>query len=370
MKTMTLQRIAVLFCQIAMAVPADGQELSPDEARQIFKNLETMSEKEKTNWIQKTIDKMPYRTVYIKVEDDKGNPLTDADVVLKWRQASTDYQKERYTIYTERGKTDVSGRVKFTCEKICDADADASKSGYVRVTGGRSTMAVTSLFNPSNLTAEEKPARIIFRKKYPSSFLLTHPTVRGGRDGWFGVRSANITMKTFDILSLVGAKMSSHDISNRMDLRIEPSLDETTGIWFVRFSATNNIDGLILSDDKLFEAPESGYEHSVILEIPLGHQNEKMLYLRGKNPLIFSRAVMYCRNQKEIKSGNLLSVNFEICINPYGGRTFEYDERYDNFWREKPQWVEDAKAALREGRYPERIDIDALIKAEQETGKK
>jgi hypothetical protein len=94
--------------------------------------------------------------------------------------------------------------------------------------------------------------------------------------------------------------------------------------------------------------------------------------LAEHNPdaVLFPRIKMEYEHGFSTNKGPNIRFLIRTSTNPYGERTFEFDERVDQFWREKPQWVEDAKAALREGRYPERINIDALTKAEKETGKK
>jgi hypothetical protein len=235
---------------------------------------------------------------------------------------------------------------------------DARKDGYESSEG-------VSVYTAVRKTSEGEPAVIVLRKIGETSFLLHSPFFPQVMSGWFGSRDKKEIHAAFDML-LRTDRWIPRDAVPVGDFVLDATQRPAQDGWEGTFTATNRTVGLIWSDRLLYQAPTEGYVTKIPLTAPRKRIEKKYLYLKLRDPEIYARICFQygCGNSPE------LMFNYLFVLNPYGGRTFEYDERYDQFWREKPQWVEDAKAALREGRYPEKIDIDALIKAKEESAKK
>jgi ribosomal protein L24E len=179
--------------------------------------------------------------------------------------------------------------------------------------------------------------------------------------------TTNQVHKTLDVLAW-GYAAQSASVYN--DLQMTLYRENTNNGWNVNILATNRNDGLIFGTNLLFEAPLTGYVRQCSFSITNMTPQTGYLYVRSRDPVIFSRIRLEYSQLYEYQKPPGVRFLFEEYVNPYGERTFEYDERFNQFWQEKPKWIEEAKAALREGRYPEKIDIDALIKAKQEAEEK
>jgi hypothetical protein len=294
------------------------------------------------------------------VKDEKGQPIAGAIVKIEWCMHTTDKEKF-WKRYAHESKTDDDGRYSFSCDRLRVGTVSAQKQNYAQTLKWKATFyAGGGGVHTNDFT---------LRKRGVLSFLLRSPDRNDIETGWFSVRGTNRLSGAFDLLSKIGEKTPG-TATQYCDLMIDIEHEPTNNLWQVVFSSTNVNDGVIMTDELLYEAPEKGYGRAIKFSVADTGKREMFFYLRTRNPTVYSRIKLRCDGLDEYKIGKTLGFFYLITVNPYGERTFEYDERVDQFWREKPQWVEDAKAALREGRYPEKIDIDALIKAEKETGKK
>ena len=159
-------------------------------------------------------------------------------------------------------------------------------------------------------------------------------------------------------------KPSREKWSNQCDLRYGATLDETTGIWRVVFSACDPNGGVIASEKKLYEAPQEGYQSEWSFFPKVGRLPEKQyLYLKSRKPSIFGRI--------EIENVNfdnrILLIGTKVVTNPYGDRVLDSVDMDSLTSHQrvvlKKRLKSEAKAALREGRLPPRPKIMALIEA-------
>lgn len=122
------------------------------------------------------------------------------------------------------------------------------------------------------------------------------------------------------------------------DLLVEGSLSADGTQYNLEFSPLVLDSGIILSDQLLYEAPESDYQPSVQLSVPRGTRGlKKYLYIKleGGN--------FYGRLETEIEIGSAEDndsenqILIDTWINPDGSRNLEFDHDYQ--WDER-QWRE------------------------------
>jgi hypothetical protein len=123
--------------------------------------------------------------------------------------------------------------------------------------------------------------------------------------------------------------------------------------------------GVLLGDEKLYEAPNAGYKPEVemILKQQTGTNTQTMyLYAKTGSPPIYSRLRLNVYLNPDSKS---ISIKYYSYTNPYGDMSFEEgkymysSEKYDSLKNET--WK-----SLRQGKYPPKPDFKAL----EEEGKK
>jgi hypothetical protein len=219
-------------------------------------------------------------------------------------------------------------------------------------------------------TSKENPAITTLRKKGLSSFLLFYP--RGSErnykwtaTGWFWSEGTNHANRVLDILAPIGRDGRWAEVEYA-DLRLEARLDSTNRCWTVTLSTTNETDGLVLSDELLFEAPTSGYMPQGTLSVTGRTDQIKYIYLRSRMPSIYTRILLKYYNWYDNRTKENLRFFIAEWINPYGGRTFEYDGRPASVPALTRILTEEAKAAIRAGKHPEYPDIPQRVKEQEE----
>jgi hypothetical protein len=308
--------------------------------------------------IEAAVKGLPSVHMFGKVVDADDNSVQGAHVSVRWNEliGSTDFKQRQLSVIA-----DEKGRFEAICARpFVHISAIATKEGYA-------PSEWTSIQVETRQTTEDSPILLVLRKKEPLSFLLKQSPSSRSVVFWHD-KTTQVTA-VLDVLSKVGEGERTVR-GEYAGLFIEASQKTMEDDWKVTVSVTNTTEGLVLCERYPYTAPETGYVQQCGFSVPCGQSVAKVFCLKNRSPAFFSRVTLDFGDLQLKKISPGFRCLFDITVNPYGERTFEYDERVDQFWREKPQWVEDAKAALREGRYPGKIDIDALIKAEQETGKK
>lgn len=123
--------------------------------------------------------------------------------------------------------------------------------------------------------------------------------------------------------------------------------------------------GIILSDERLFSAPDSGYHPEVNITIKEGSttvQKTLYLYVTSGVPPICSRVEL---NVVVYSQTNQLSVEYHSYTNPFGERNLEGGWHMYAL-KEYNDLEGAAKKTLKEGKYPPKPDFKAL----EEEGKK
>lgn len=150
----------------------------------------------------------------------------------------------------------------------------------------------------------------------------------------------------------------------RIDLIVTGKYE--TGEYRIKFKAEGEKGaGVLLREDKLYEAPSEGYQSEVeILINPKTDLTKRTLYLyaRTGNLLIFSRLRLNIYLSSDLKS---LTIRYYSYTNPYGERSFEEGQYMFSSDKYETLKIESWKS-LREGYYPKKPDFRAL----EEEGKK
>jgi len=327
---------------------------NPQEALRLVGKL---TDEERQILDEDAIRTMAPRTVIGKVIDTDGHPIPDSQVTLELYQYSG-VQSSHFEKHILVTNTNAEGAYQFVCEKARSASVTAFKPGYTAVY----RPGVATVIGGAPYTKDR--GVVMLRKQSPLSYLLM-PSKGHRYSSWIVARGTNQVTESVDLLAQLGDTEETR-IPRTEDIVITVSQTEPNGHWLVEMFATNGTDGLILSRNYMYCAPLNDYGRSCRFTVTDFTENQIYLYTRTRIPAIYTRLEMEYRKiyDKHMPAG--LKITVRPVVNPYGERTFEYDERFDTFWREKPKWIEDATAALREGRYPQKIDIEALIKAEAE----
>lgn len=107
--------------------------------------------------------------------------------------------------------------------------------------------------------------------------------------------------------------------------------------------------GLILSDDLLEEAPESGYKSSVTISVPTGNvaSIKKYIYAQTSNSSFYSRFDI----KISIRRRGIGRVDITSWTNPAGSRNLSYDQEYqdhEHTWRDRLADLRYAATKLKE----------------------
>ena len=145
------------------------------------------------------------------------------------------------------------------------------------------------------------------------------------------------------------------------DLQVKATLNTNDATWSVGLSSGDPSGGIIVLDQLLFVAPETGYQPEYIFQ-PEDTKAIKMkyVYLKSRNPSIFTRFEMESVNATK----EFFRLSGKSVTNPYGDRNFE--EATDLPYAVTKQLTEEVKASFRRGERPTQPDLPKLIKEAKE----
>jgi len=155
-----------------------------------------------------------------------------------------------------------------------------------------------------------------------------------------------------------------HSLSEKCDLWYQVTYEEESGDWNVVLKPGGPNGGILVTDQKLYVAPEDGYQKEWSFE-PVSRKNPKtnFVYLKSRSPAIFSRLEIY----SVVVTDGFVRIRWKRATNPYGDRVLDAVDMENLSSHErlelKKRLKSEAQAALREGRLPERPKILALIEA-------
>lgn len=324
------------------AAQANGltQTLTKDQEERIRKRLDEDREK---------YENLEPVTIYGRVIDQYGKPVTDADVCISWERATlllgkSDFGRRDWL------KTDRKGEFEFTCAKPLRAFAQANKEGFEGPLGG---FTDDLIWHP---TSASKPVVITLRKKGETTFLL-----KGDKYMAIRVESPHSQTNRIDVLwNREDGKSLMHQYN---DFRVSADFIPNSNAWSVTYSTLDDTDMLLLTNALLYVAPSGGYGRSVTLGAPPWPQ---YMYLKSRSPSIYTKIELDHSCWKEGDDKRFFRVSYRAWVNPYGEKNLEYDQRMETNGHVEVELKSEAKRAIRSQRLPSKPEIGQRIKAMNE----
>jgi len=293
--------------------------------------------------------------VYGKIVDQNNVAVSNAEVNISWREPTMDLDLK---VWSMKCITDNHGT--FICaiaKGMKPIVRNISKDGYEFLFQQNPVVLLPMEDQGKALasTSRDKPIVLVLRKKGETTFLLH-------KDGLL-IRASSLENKkiSLDILKQKGEDLSAE--LRYQDIEVEVAYNPTNRKWNITYSATNGTDGILISNNILYEAPMDGYQKQVIFN---GSSLPKYLYLRSRAPAIYSRLDFEYSTWKVSKINEGLRINYKALINPYGSRNLEYESGLSEYWKLRKQLEMDSMEKLRQDKRPEKPDLPKLIKDAKE----
>ena len=294
--------------------------------------------------------------VYGKVIDQWMNGVPDADVCISGHTADWMLGK-RDKPYEVRAKTDKDGLFHAVLKYPNRAYPSASKDGY-ELLGRYYTDLV------QHRTTPENPVVLQMRKKGEAVFLI-RKSISPLQNYLLLADGTNRMTKALDMLmSLTDAKSPPVEYA---DIIGDGAYDASEKVWTLTLSVTNGMDGMVLSDRLLHEAPADGYRKQCVIRVMNQSLQTKYVYLRSRQPAVYSRIELNYNLCYDPGKPDYLRVYYNFWLNPYGERSFEYDERVEAGFNVRQTLAKEARTAIRSGKYPPKpTDVERLVREANE----
>ena len=283
--------------------------------------------------------------VYGKVVDQWTNGVPEADVRLSGYTAGWMIRQrdKRYEVWT---KTDKAGLFHTVLEYPDTASLTASKEGYEFIRGGYYKEPV------QHRTTAENPVVIRMRKRGEMTFLVKQAWGNVRSHTMFSAKGTNRMTTAWNMLKSVPYENSP--LAEYTDIVFDGGYDANIKEWTLVICATNENDGLVLSDERLYEAPRGGYVKQHTIAVTNTSEQQKFIYLRSRQPTVYSRVELAYDLRGSFNEPPKLRVFYDFYLNPYGDRSLEFDERSDSAFGLAPSLRKEALEAFAAGRYPEK----------------
>jgi len=216
-----------------------------------------------------------------------------------------------------------------------------------------------------HLPDKNNPAVFHLRKMGPTTFLLKNPCptpVFVRPDG------NAVCVDFFRIEDDWPAESKRHP--HIPGFTVSGSLSKDTRDWVLTFRGKHADDKVLLLDQIVYKAPEQGYAPSAELKFFLRknprvpgrglaypHELTACLIVQSAKPPIFTRIDLQIFPDKEVGC----NVNYEITVNPYDERGFEYASEIGKYLDVRVRLHKQAVRALCQGQLPPKPDIPKLI---------
>ncbi len=342
------------FLALAFNCPSFSDQLDGDKIA--LREMADRQQKKKEAY-RKLYNSLPSVNICGRVVDQYGDPVPRATVTVEWKNAD-EFLFKFSEIKVDNVLTDAEGNFKLRCNKPLHAWASAEKNGYAPLSG-----EVCDLVRMHNQTLEAVPAVIILRKRGAPTFLLS---TDNDTSVWVWAYSNTAHKAALNIFGWIeNATIPSKKYE---DIIAGISYDDAGKLWTVTYSVTPG-NGIICSNECLYEAPPSGYSSAATLVVTNGTKRlVTYMYLRSRSPAVWSRIELDHDTSIDVNKGVFLRiVPNEIRMNPYGDRNLEYDDRFKKSWRAREELTKEAVTAISQGRLPEKCkDVPARIKAANE----
>ncbi len=288
--------------------------------------------------------------IHGKVIDQDSNGVAGVQIKIGWQGAGLligDPDPGKVSLVV----SDDSGRWEFRIDKPHRAFVvDASKHGYEYLYTRESDMNLVD-----NRTTRDEPAIVRLRKKAEATFLIRHKGYQLIR-----VLSPGSQTNTLDLLEAKGDKSRNLRYA---DLQVKADYDRMTDNWAVTYSVANGSDGVVISNDRLYEAPQEGYREEFVVS---GPPWPRYVYLRTRTPPIYSRIDLDHTMWKESDTNQGFRISYKAWINPYGDRNLEYEVGLEREWRLADRLEREARSSLLQNERPSKPDLPSLLKEVKE----
>lgn len=304
-----------------------------------------------------------------KVVDQNNIPVEGANVELQITQFSPDMEKLFGQTKSIIIKTDSAGWFSVENEKGRSVYIKgASKQGYEYVMSQNTDISFQYAEH-----GNQKP--FVADKKMPVVFRLRK---QGGTAFCLEVKywdcqistSESSRTKGYDFVRKEPVRDLTKPVLNgeplTCDLQIKATFNTNDATWSVVLSPGNTNGGIIVLEQLLYEAPDTGYQSEYTFT-PEDRKpvKAKYVYLRSRYPFIYTRLELDHFNAAK----NFFRLNGKSAItNPYGDRNLE--QAADLPWEVTKQLTDEAKAAFRQNKRPSKPDLSKLVKESKEKAEK
>ena len=294
---------------------------------------------------------------YGKVQDQFDQPVEGAEVVLHITAFSPNAEELFGQTKEVLVKTDSQGRFTVANQKGFSLYIKNIRKAGVAFSVVENSEEYRFSGEDQNYTPNQaNPVIFRVRKKGPTVFLLQNRYVE------FSIPVAE-SGKTigYDIIQRRSIKNIASPVGNETafvaDLQVKATFNTNDATWAVILLPGGTNGGIIVSDQLLYEAPDSGYQ----AEYTFTPEDRKPLklkyvYLKTREPAIYTRyEIEYVNAGKKFfrLSGNFLT-------NPCGDRNLEPET--DLPYEVTKQLTDEAKTAFRQNKRPEKPDLSRLLK--------
>lgn len=303
---------------------------------------------------------------YGKVLDQSGRPVEGADVVLLATQFRPDAKVFFSRIKELRVQTNSQGCFMVSEDKARSLSVkDMQKEGY-EFSLADNPCEVYEYAGPSKRFVPDQDNPVIFhmRKKGLATFLLESnnmtiqvPPAKSGKA---------VICDFVQRRKLIEGDKKSRATANLVcDLQIKAAFNANDATWAVTLSPGTPNGGIIVSEQMLYEAPETGYQAEYTFTPEDGKPvKAKYIYVRSRDPAIYTRI--------EIEDIGANKQFFDLLAryvtNPYGDRNLEQATNLP-FEVMKPL-ADDVEAAFGQNKRPARPDLPKMIKEAKDKAEK
>ena len=299
-------------------------------------------------------DRLQPIRIYGKVIDQEGLPVAGADVMLRWETADFLIGKQNSAPQTDWLETDANGLWDFKIDKPHRAFvAEVKKAGFALVARDSFGNAGGNLVE--HKTTPDSPVVSVLRKKGETTFLLKESTLHFQvLTGESGKTIAYDFVQREPIRNVANPR---GDDAPHCDFTVEATFNENDATWTAVLSPGNTNGGIIVSEQLLYEAPETGYQPQYTFT-PEDRKpvKAKYVYLKSRDPAIYTRLeIEYINANKDF-----FRLSGKSVTNPYGDRNLE--QVTDLPYEVTKQLADEAKTAFRLNKRPTKPDLPKLIK--------
>ena len=301
---------------------------------------------------------------YGKVQDQFDQPVEGAEVVLHITAFSPNVEELFGQTKEVLVKTGSQGRFTVTNQKGHSIYIDAiRKTGYAFSVMQNSEEYRFSGEDQNFTPNQADPVIFRVRKKGPTVFLLEDrylefyiPVAESGK-----VISYDFVQRR-SIRNV--ANPAGDEAALVADLQVKATFNTNDTTWTVILSPGGTNGGIIVSDQLLYEAPDSGYQAEYTFRLEdRKPPKAKYVYLKTRDPAVYTcYEIEYINVNKEF-----FRLSGKSVTNPYGDRNLEPET--DLPYKGTKQLTDEAKNAFRQNKRPEKPDLSRLLKEKKDKSK-